>query len=172
MRTSRAGICPDTAGFTLLELTIVVLLVSLFTLLAVPLFSGPADGALASSARRISGTVKQLYNEAVLTGREHRLVFYLERGTYAARFRDASGELKPLPGLAEEIRLRDGVSFADVTVAGIGQSSQGEIVTVISPAGWLPETVIHLSGGDARRLTLRVLSFTGTTEVYEGYREF
>lgn len=172
MPTSRAGTCRKAGGFTLLELAVVVLLISLFTLLAVPLFSGPADSALASSARRISGLVKQLYNEAVLTGREHRLVFHLRDGTCTAQVKEANGELKPLPGRTGELSLRDGVRFAAVAVAGNGQFSGGEVATVVSPSGWLPETVIHLDGGGERRMTLRILSFTGTTEVYEGYREF
>lgn len=172
MQTSRAGISPDTKGFTLLELAVVILLISLFTLLAVPLFSGPADGALASSARRIAGTVKQLYNEAALTGLEHRLVFHLERDNYTARVRGSDGELRPFPGMAGEVPLRGGVRFADIRVAGRGEFSSGDVEVAVSPSGWLPETVIHLDGGSERRMTLRILSFTGTTEVYEGYREF
>jgi len=171
MPMCRAGTSPDQSGFTLLELALVVLLISLFTLLAVPLFSGPADAALASSARRLAGTARQLYNEAALSGRECRLVFNLDNGTYTARILGSDGELRPLPGLPAEAALRSGARFADIAVAGRGLTTHGEVTTEFTPAGWLPETVIHLQDGK-RTLTLRLLSFTGTSEVYEGYRDF
>jgi len=41
-------------------------------------------GELAAAARRLGGTTKSLFNEAALTGREHRLVYDLERGSYRA----------------------------------------------------------------------------------------
>lgn len=171
MPMSRAGTCPDQAGFTLLELALVVLLIGLFSLLAVPLLSGPADAALASSARRLAGTVKQLYNESALSGREGRLTFDLERGTYSARLLERDGTLRPMPGVGSEGALRGNTRFTAIAVAGRGSFSRGEVTTEFSPAGWLPETVVHLRDGE-QQMTLRLLSFTGVTEVYEGYREF
>jgi general secretion pathway protein H len=46
------------------------------------------------------------------------------------------------------------------------------VTTVIHPVGWLEETVIHLKDEKGRTLTLRLMPFTGSTEIYEGYREF
>jgi general secretion pathway protein H len=34
------------------------------------------------------------------------------------------------------------------------------------------ETIIHLEDGAGEMLTLRVMPLTGTTEVFDGYREF
>jgi len=150
---------------------VVVLLIGLFSLMATPLLSGPADAALSSSARRLAGTVKQLYNESALSGLEGRLTFNLEGGTYSARLLERDGTLRPLPGAGKEGKLRGDTRFTAITVAGRGSASRGEVITEFSPAGWLPETVIHLQDGE-RQMTLRLLSFTGITEVYEGYREF
>lgn len=171
MAMCRAGNFPDQRGFTLIELMVVVLLIGLFSYLATPLLSGPADAALASSSRRLAGTVKQLYNECALSGLEGRLVFNIERGTYAARLRERDGTLRPLPGVGKDGKLRGDTRFTAVAIAGRGSVSRGEVITEFSPAGWLPETVIHLQDGE-RQMTLRLLSFTGVTEVYEGYREF
>jgi general secretion pathway protein H len=152
-------------------LAVVVFLLGLFSLLATPLLSGPADAALSSSARRLAGTVKQLYNESALSGLEGRLIINLENGTYSAQLLERNGTLRPLPGAGKEGKLRGDTRFAAVAIAGRGSFAHGEVVTEFSPAGWLPETVIHLQDGE-RQLTLRLLSFTGITEVYEGYREF
>jgi len=171
MAMCRAGNSPEPRGFTLLELVVVVFLIGLFSLLTVPLLSGPGDAALTSSARRLAGTVKQLYNESALSGLEGRLIFNLDGGTYTARLRERDGTLRPLPGAGQDGKLRGATRFTAVAVAGRGSVARGEVVTEFSPAGWLPETVIHLQDGE-RQLTLRLLSFTGITEVYAGYREF
>lgn len=171
MAMCRAGNSPDQRGFTLLELVVVVFLIGLFSLLTVPLLSNRGDAALASSARRLSGTVKQLYNESALSGLEGRLIFNLDSGIYTARLLERDGTLRPLPGAGKDGKLRGDTRFTTVAITGRGSITRGEVVTEFSPAGWLPETVIHLQDGD-RQLTLRLLSFTGTTEVYEGYREF
>jgi general secretion pathway protein H len=66
------------SGFTLIELTIVVLLLGLFSALVVPRLPGVGEDGLKSSARRIAGTVKYFFNEAALTGRPHRLEYNLD----------------------------------------------------------------------------------------------
>ncbi len=163
---------PAAAGFTLIELMVVIVLVGLFSALVVPLVTGVGQDGLKLSARRLAGTVKYLYNEAALTGRPHRLVFDLDAGTFGGRRLEVSGELVPLTGTGRDQDLRGGVRFRDVVVAGQGQSSSGRTFSSIQPVGWIDETVVHLKGGGDRELTLRLLPLTGTTEIYEGYREF
>jgi general secretion pathway protein H len=160
------------AGFTLIELMVVILLVGLFSALVVPLVTGVGDDGLKLSSRRLAGTVKYLYNEAALSGRPHRLVFDLDGGTFSGRRLEETGELVTLAGTGRDQKLRSGVRFRDVVVAGQGQVSAGQTFTSFYPVGWLDETVIHLQENGDREMTLRLLPLTGTTEIYEGYREF
>ena len=51
-------------GFTLIELSIVVLILSAFMLVAVPKFDNFTEGNLKSSSRNLSTTIKYLYSEA------------------------------------------------------------------------------------------------------------
>jgi general secretion pathway protein H len=136
------------------------------------MLTGFGEDSLRASARRLAGTVKYLYNEAALTGREHRLIYNLDRGTFRAARLEASGELKAVAGPGREQRLRGETRFRDVQVAARGKFSTGEVTTEILPVGWLPETVVHLDGGRGETLTVRLLPLTGDVEVYEGYREF
>jgi general secretion pathway protein H len=154
------------------ELAVVVLLIGLFCLLTVPIFSGWGESSLQSSARRLSGTVKYLYNESALQKQEFRLVFDLDKGAYLAKVLEADGQLSELAGVGRRGRLKGEVRFQDVEVAGQGKFSSGEVTAVIHPVGWMEETVIHLKDGDGRTLTLRLMPFTGATEIHEGYREF
>jgi len=52
-------------GFTLIEILVVMVLLGSILLIAVPRFQNLADVNLKSTSRRISGTIKYLYNESV-----------------------------------------------------------------------------------------------------------
>lgn len=162
---------PAEGGFTLIELGIVIFLLALFAMISVPLVAGLGERGLDASARRIAGTVKYLYNEAALTRSLHRLVLNLDEGTFAARRQDAKGELVELRGTGRVQKLKGDVKIRDVMIAGRGNYTSGEVTADIYPVGWMEETVIHLDR-DGKVLTLRLMPFTGTTEIYEGYREF
>jgi general secretion pathway protein H len=171
MPTSITGRSNSQAGFTLIELVLVVLLLGLLTSLTLPMLSGLEPDQLNVTARRLSGTVKYLYNEAAMTGREHRLIFELPNGSYRAVKLSPSGELQTLQGLGAEYKLRPGVRFMDIYQPQRGQRSDGEVTTTLMPGGWLQETIIHLQDDNERKLTLRLVPLTGLTEIYDGYRD-
>ena len=173
MPTSIAGNCSRRGGFTLVELVVVLFLIGLFSALTLPMLTGFGADDLNLSARRIAGTVKYLFNEAALTGRVYRLSYDLDRKTYDAREQNADGELVPLTGPLGALRHLEGkVRFEDIAVAGRGTTNAGTVSTDIHPEGWLPETTVHLKNDKGRQLTLHILPYTGTTEVYDGYRDF
>lgn len=172
MPTSTAGSSNSQSGFTLVELGIVLLLIGLFAGMTVPMLTGIGEDALKSSARRLAGTVKYLFNEAALDGLEYRLVFDLDRQTVHARRKEANSELVEIEGAGARRRLKGDVRFRDVEVTARGKSTSGEVEIAILPVGWLDETVIHLEDEDKQVLTLRIMPLTGTTEIHEGYREF
>lgn len=171
MRISTTG-RSSSAGFTLIELSIVLLLIAIFSALVVPMITGIGENGLDASARRLAGTVKYLYNESALTGRPYRLVFNLEESTFGAKRLEANGDLVEVFGTGRMQRLKKEVRFRDVNVTGRGQFTSGEVTTDILPVGWLEETVIHLDAGNDEVLTLRLMPFTGATEIFTGYREF
>jgi len=179
MPTSRTGTStdlfpdrPPQAGFTLLELAVVLLLIGLFSALILPVFGGFGDGALKAEARRLAATVRHLYNESALSGRPYRLRFDLDRGTYGGRRLEEDGSLVAVSGSGGDHALPAEVRIRDIVVAGRGRSSSGETEVRILPVGWVDETVIHLGGAGEHALTLRLQPLTGGAEVYEGYREF
>lgn len=173
MPTSTAGSSTEPAGFTLIELAMVMVLLSLFTLLSLPVLNRLTTSDLATSARRLSGTVKYLFNEAALTGLEHRLIYDLEQGSYRAQVLDRDGTLSDVPGSRPQGTLEGDVRFRDLYLPGRGRFSTGQVTTRILPGGWIDETIIHLAAdGGERLLTLHVMPLTGTTELFEGDREF
>lgn len=172
MPTSTAGNWNNESGFTLIELTIVILLLGLFSLLVLPRLPAVGEDGLKSSARRIAGTAKYFFNESALSGRPHRLVYNLDEGTFRVRRIEEDGEVVELSGTGREQRLRGDARFKDIAIPARGTFSRGEVTTEIEPVGWMEETVVHLEEEGGRALTLRIMPFTGTTEVFDGYREF
>jgi len=159
-------------GFTLVEIVVVMVLVSLFMVFSVPLFSNIGTSSLGTSARRLSGTIKYLFNESAISGLEYRLVYDLDQGTYRAQVLQADGELVDDPDQGREAALKGSVRFKDLEVPGRGKFSAGQVTIRLHPSGWVEETIIHLDDSSDEMMTLRVMPLTGTTEIFDGYREF
>jgi general secretion pathway protein H len=160
------------AGFTLVEIIVVVALISLFMVFSVPLFGNVGTSSLNSSARRLSGTIKYLFNESALSGLEYRLTYDLDQGTYRARILEADGSLVESEDQGRQAALKGTVRFEAVQLPGRGKFSMGQVTSRIDPSGWIEETIIHLVDGKGDKLTLRVMPLTGATEIFNGYREF
>lgn len=158
------------SGFTLIEIVVVMVLISLFMVLSIPLYGNIGTGSLDTSARRLSGTIKYLYNESAISGLEYRLIYDLDRGTYRAQALEKDGALTDAQDQGRQAALKGAVRFKDLKVPGRGKFSSGQVTTRIDPSGWVEETVIHLEDGN-EVLTLRVMPLTGTTEIFQGYRE-
>jgi len=171
MPTSTTGRLNNRAGYTLVELAIVVLLISLFSALVVPLLPGWGGSDLRASARRLTGTVKYLFNESALQHLEHRLIFDLNHGTYQGQRLEENGELVVLGSLGRGRKLPGDTHIKDIVLIGRGKFSSGEVTVRIHPEGWMDEAVIHLTDDRDRNLTVHTQPYTGTTEIYEGYRE-
>jgi len=160
------------AGFTLVEVVVVMVLISIFMVFSIPLFGNVGTSGLDTSARRLSGTIKYLFNEAAMSGLEYRLVYDLDKGSYRAQVLEATGELVDATDQGREASLKDGVRFKDVRISGRGKFTAGTVTARIHPSGWAEEAIIHLANNEGEELTLRVVSLTGMTEIFSGYREF
>lgn len=172
MPTSTAGNSTDQRGFTLIELAVVVLLIGLFSALVMPRLPWVGEDALKASARRLAGVIKYYYNEAVLTKTRYRLVFNLDEQSFGVVHWAEDGTLTPVDGSGRQQQLRGDARFRDVELLGRGSSNRGEVTAEIQPSGWIDPTVIHLTRDNGDQLTLRVQPLTGTTEIFDGYREF
>jgi prepilin-type N-terminal cleavage/methylation domain-containing protein len=76
------------AGFTLLELLVVLALVGLVMAATVRGVRSFANSELRGSATKMSGAIRYLFDRASTTGRVHRLVIDFEHGRYWAEVSD------------------------------------------------------------------------------------
>jgi type II secretion system protein H len=76
MRSSRQ------AGFTLIELMIVVAIIGLVAMIALPSISNTFRFSVQSAAREIATLIKDTANSAQITGRVHRIAYDLKKNEY------------------------------------------------------------------------------------------
>ncbi len=154
-------------GFSLVEIAVVVLIAGMAVLAAAPVFRDVLPGGrLESGARRLSAVFNRLYNEAVFTGEYHSLRINLEDGSYAAFAELPDSEPEALSGAGG--RLPEGIFFSDADVAG-SKYSDGVARINFAPYGAVDPSVVRISDGDGRILSLVIEGYTGRTRVVEGY---
>ncbi len=154
-------------GFSLVEISIVVLIASMAVLVVAPVFRDAVPGArIESSARRLSAAVDRLYNEAVFSGSAHSLVINLEGGSYEGEREAEGSEPEKLQGVGG--RLLEGVFFLDGQSAGRSFAG-GQARINFSPDGVADPSIIRIENQDGRIISLVIEGFTGRVKVVEGY---
>lgn len=148
---------PDTrkhrraAGFTLLEISLVLLLLSVVLVVVVPRFRDRGRAELLSHAHRLQLTFRLLRNEAVLNGAAYRLYFDLDQQRYwvvpeEAGTVDLRQFAADLGALGRGVALGDSVRLMDVALPLEGvKAAQGGLYTVFYPDGSVDPTIVHLA---------------------------
>ncbi len=143
--TSRSG------GFTLLELSLVLLLLSVMLVVALPRFRDRDRAELLAHAHRLELTFRFLRNQAVLSGVAYRLHFDLDQQRYwvaldEAGTMDLAQFVSEVGSLARGVRLGEAVVITDVSLPLEGiKVAQGSLYTVFYPDGSVEPTVVHLA---------------------------
>jgi prepilin-type N-terminal cleavage/methylation domain-containing protein len=183
------------AGFTLLEIMLVIVLVALLAATVAPRIASVSRVGVSSSVRRYSGLVRFAYDNAILTGQLHRIVLDIDNQAWSVEAAQP-GEL-PLDKVKEELRdksddeaegkkdrgsfkkvgknlierVPNGVQIVSVESWRIGKgvaATKGEIAIYAYPSGFIDEaTVVLAQAGKAEIQNFRITtkSLTGRTSV-------
>jgi len=174
MRTCGAGRSSEPQGFTLLELAVVLLLLTVLLGLVLPEASSLlTDSDLRTSSRRVAGAVAEARNEAMLGGRIWELAIDMESGAFwIAPVGDAAEGGTPADAgkagprkrtLAGEVRFLDVMKGQDET------QNTGRVGIRFHPKGLVEPAVIHLGGRGNRVQTLSIKLFSGRLSIQDGY---
>lgn len=154
------------AGFTLIELVVVMVLLSLVSFISLPMLMNRGEGQEKAMIRRIAGTVKQLYNESTLTREEHQLTFDLGRNSMTAyRLRADLGHIEKEP-FGKELELAP-LKIQQVDVEGQGSFRSGQVSIRIFPLGWMEETHIAVRRESGELIEFSFSPLTGTINIDE-----
>jgi general secretion pathway protein H len=146
------------AGFTLLELIVVIFIISLSLTLTMPSFWSSDRNDLKKDARKLSSTLRYIYDESV--GKKNVYTFFVDLESRTWGF---SGETE-----SRSFKIRGDTLIQDVVVPSHGEVSQGELSILFGPMGTGEPITIHLQKGDSV-YTVMFNHISGRTKILEGY---
>ncbi len=167
---------PYESGFTLVELGLVILIISLMAAFVVPKLHDTAHEELLSQARRLAIRMRHVREQAMLNGRTFRLLYDLDTHRYWLMSQEESLDSETFvpddSELGKGINLPDPIGFSDVVLpfAG-GKILEGVVFTDFYPDGYVDLTVVHIDNGK-EAYTLRMDTFSGAVYLTEGYQDF
>ena len=164
MQTSQTGTLTNRSGFTLVELLVVIVLMSLISFISLPLLAYQSDGDGKRVIRRIAGTVKQLNNEATLNRDEYLLTFDFKRNSLSAfRLRGHSGMIEK-ESFGHELMLSP-LQVEKIDVKGRGIFHAGQVSVRIFPLGWMEQVSLLLRKKDGTEIQLAFSPLTGSVTI-------
>ncbi len=167
-------------GFTLIELSVVIFILGLALSFALPRIMSLEDVELKHSARRLSGTIRYLTDQAAYAKTLYLLTFDLKAGTYAVKYclpeRDPPHNMECYDDrnvLGKMVSLPNTVRFQDVVVMNqkFQPEDEGAAVIPFYPDGYIFPALIHLKDLRGAQYTLQVNPITGRVKILEGYVE-
>ncbi len=170
MRTCRVGRSNKPSGFTLVELAVVLLILTVVLGLVLPEASSILFRSdLKASTRRLAGAVAYARSQAMLEGRIWELTLDLDANSFwAAAVTEADpSDLDTIKKrtLAGEVRFLDVKKLLDET------KSAGRVALKVHPKGLVEPAVVHLAGPGKRIQTLFIKAFNGRLAIHDGYVE-
>lgn len=163
----------NSAGFTLIELTIVIAILAVLMGIAIPRLRDSGATELRSQAHRMAMTFKLVRSEAILQGIPFQINFDLDEQRYWVTSADPLGgddvASSTLGRLARGHNFAGEVGISDVMLPAAGAKvNQGRIYTIFYPDGTVDPTVIHLASASAA-YTLHVDLMSSKLIMTSGY---
>jgi Tfp pilus assembly protein FimT len=162
----------NAAGFTLIEIAVVLFLIALMALLVVPSMTGLHMSRLKHESRRLAGRATFLYDQAAANKMVLRLTFDLDAQGYSVSRMDPHS---PNPAFVPDLEagtaavtLPPDVRLRDVTVEGTGTVTRGTVSCNFYPEGYVDATVVHLVDPAGTVFTLAFQPLTGRVSIARG----
>jgi general secretion pathway protein H len=159
------------SGFTLIEMAVVIVIISLVAVIVLPLLPSTGAAELKNSARRLSTVVRYLGERSVTTKTPYRMRLDLNDSTIVIKKMAGGEETTPEDPFFSRNILDDGVSIEDIEIQRLGKLAEGVINLDFGVAGLGEFIVIHLKGGREGHFTVTAFPYGGRVEVLEGYQE-
>lgn len=156
---------------------VVIVILSLAAAIAIPRLNGglvDREG-LKADGNRLAAVIAHARDQAAATRRGHWIVVDLKNNAWRLRAVPRPSETTPDGKQAEtppqagpllEGRLRDGVVFSDVTVAGKSAGEDRRAELRFAADGWVDPALITLSSADGSVFSIAVSAPSGRVETF------
>jgi len=156
-------------GFTLIEMVVVVMIVSIVAAFAVPSLGNIGEYKLKKNSLRMARTITYLYTQAMATRKVVRLNINMKNGEYGVSFLNVEGQFEPTTfPLFSNGKFSKDVTIADITTLFGGPVVGEEGYLHFMPEGFAEKAVIVLVDRKGRSLSLVVDPLTGHVKVEKG----
>ena len=165
------------AGFTLIELSLVVVLLSVFTFLAVRSLDNLLPRhRMEAGARDLAATIRTARDQAILTSRKTEFFFDMDRQQFWILLPPTDGSDELVDPTQQKFgsntlsthQLPEGVSFAGIQPVGGDLQESGGMSIEVSPLGAFSDLIIYLANEEEKELTLMINGMTGLPEFFNG----
>jgi general secretion pathway protein H len=173
-RTQTSNLKPQNCrqhGFTLIELVVVIVVLSMVTLLVWPLLPSTSAADLRHSSRQLATVIRYLGERSVTTKTDYRLEFSLPDGTLTVKKITDGKETPPEDPFFSRQILTEGVTVEDVDIPRVGKISEGTVNVEFGASGLAEFMIVHLKGANDGHFTLTAYPEGGRVEIAEGYQE-
>jgi hypothetical protein len=155
-----------TAGFTILEIILVLFL--LVGLLGIVLPRISLEENLGSVGRRIVATVRSLQSLAMLTQKTVRLYVDVDQGIYWPMILDGNQERVPIDATwATPLNLPETIRFSDIVLSQ-GKKESGQANLFFYPNGRIDPVTMHLVDASNNILAIAIEPVTGAIRMSDG----
>lgn len=160
------------AGFTLIEIMVVLAIISMVMLLVIPRLPSSDQENLKISAQTLTSTLRYIQERAATSQTGYYLT--LEPGTDSVKIyeigADGSGK-EPSDPFLQKQPVKEGIIVADVSIPRLGKVSDGQVRLDVGPAGVRDFVVIHLRSAAGKFWTVMAFPSGGKVKEYEGNLE-
>lgn len=159
-------------GFTLIEIAVVLVIISMVMLLVLPRLPSSDQENLKISARTLASTIRYMQERAATSRPGYYL--HLEPGTETVgifeKGADGSGNVPSDPFL-QKSPMKEGIIISDVRIPRLGKVTDGNLRIDIGSGGIRDFITFHLRSVGGQFWTVMVFPSGGKVKVYEGYLE-
>lgn len=168
------------AGFTFLEITIVIVIMGTLLILTIPSMRSLQDrNRLVAASRELAAMFRLARGQAILGERTVEVRFDMVNGRYRLDLNPTEEELlrrhrqgRELRRQEENIqRLPEGVNFADVFVWTEQINERGHVVVEFYPNGSASPLVLVLADREGKSVTVEVARSSGRVSIQPGRPE-
>jgi len=159
------------AGFTLIEMVVVVSIIALAAVLVFPLLPSTDAANLRKSARSLASVIRYLGDRSVTTKVPYRMLLDLSDNTIMVKKIVNGEETEPEDPFFTRKLLTEGVSIEDVEIPRLGKLTEGVVNVDFGVAGLGEFIIIHLKGLKEGHFTVTAMPDGGKVKVLEGYQE-